>query len=135
MGQCKWPAYRACETWWIENMPDSVEQQHSITLSESAAKRVAWLMTQEEGANLMLRVAVHGGGCSGFQYSFSFDDQVNPDDRLFERDGVTAVVDEMSLELLDGSLVDYVEDLAGAAFRITNPNATSGCGCGSSFAI
>jgi len=118
-------------------MPDSMENQpqHSISLSESAAKRVAWLMTQEDGDNLMLRVAVHGGGCSGFQYGFSFDDQINADDHLFERDGVKAVIDEMSLELLNGSLVDYVEDLAGAAFRIENPNATSGCGCGSSFAI
>jgi iron-sulfur cluster insertion protein len=118
-------------------MPDATETtaEHSIALSESAAKRVAWLMTQEDGGDLMLRVSVQGGGCSGFQYSFSFDDQVNPDDRLFGRDGVTAVIDEMSLELLDGSLVDYVEDLSGAAFRISNPNAASACGCGASFAI
>ncbi len=83
----------------------------------------------------MLRVAVSGGGCSGFQYGFSFDDTVNADDRTFERDGVKAVVDEASLELLNGAQVDFVEDLGGSAFKITNPNATSSCGCGSSFAV
>jgi len=106
-----------------------------FSLSARAAKRIAWLIQQEGGADLMLRVSVSGGGCSGFQYGFSFDDTVNPDDRTFQRDGVTAVVDETSLELLAGAQVDFVEDLGGAAFKITNPNATSSCGCGSSFAI
>jgi iron-sulfur cluster insertion protein len=106
-----------------------------FSLSARAAKRVAWLIEQEGHQGLMLRVSVSGGGCSGFQYGFSFDDTVNPDDRTFQRDGVTAVVDETSLELLAGSEVDFVEDLGGSAFQIKNPNATSSCGCGSSFAV
>ena len=106
-----------------------------FSLSARAAKRIAYLIQQEGQADLMLRVSVSGGGCSGFQYGFSFDDTVNPDDRTFQRDGVTAVVDETSLELLAGAEVDFVEDLGGAAFKITNPNASSSCGCGSSFAV
>ncbi|HMA15638.1 MAG TPA: iron-sulfur cluster insertion protein ErpA [Kiloniellaceae bacterium] len=106
-----------------------------ISLTARAAKRVAELIAREGQKDLMLRVAVSGGGCSGFQYGFSFDDTVNADDRTFQRDGVTAVVDETSLELLNGAQVDFVEDLGGAAFKITNPNATSSCGCGSSFAV
>lgn len=106
-----------------------------LSISARAAKRVAWLIEQEGQEGLMLRVTVTGGGCSGFQYGFSFDDTVNPDDRVFRRDGVTAVVDEASLELLNGAEVDFVEDLGGASFQIKNPNATSSCGCGSSFAV
>ncbi|WP_193369191.1 iron-sulfur cluster insertion protein ErpA [Pelagibius marinus] len=110
---------------------DSLE----FSLTERAAKRVAFLIEQEGQEGLMLRVAVSGGGCSGFQYGFSFDDTVNSDDRTFERDGVVTVVDETSLELLNGAQVDFVEDLGAASFQIKNPNATSSCGCGSSFAI
>jgi iron-sulfur cluster insertion protein len=106
-----------------------------FSLTERAAKRVAWLIEQDGHAGLMLRVSVSGGGCSGFQYGFSFDDTVNPDDRTFRRDGVTAVVDETSLELLAGAQVDFVEELGGSSFQIKNPNATSSCGCGSSFAV
>jgi iron-sulfur cluster insertion protein len=106
-----------------------------FSLTERAAKRVAWLIEQDGHAGLMLRVSVSGGGCSGFQYGFSFDDTVNPDDRIFLRDGVTAVVDETSLELLAGAQVDFVEELGGSSFQIKNPNATSSCGCGSSFAV
>src|SRR3546814_2838885 len=106
-----------------------------FSLTARAAQRVAQLIKQEGDARLMLRVSVSGGGCSGFQYGFSFDDTVNPDDRTFQRDGVTAVVDEASLGLLAGAQVDFVEDLAGAAFQIKNPNATSSCGCGSSFSV
>ena len=121
-------------------MGDSVGtvERAAISLSASAAKRIAWMIAQEAQEaqdGLMLRVAVSGGGCSGFQYGFSFDDTVNPDDRTFERDGVTAVIDEASLELLAGSEVDYVEDLVGASFQVKNPNAASSCGCGSSFSI
>jgi len=110
---------------------DSLE----FSLTASAAKRVAFLIRQEGAEGLMLRVSVSGGGCSGFQYGFSGDDTVNADDRTFQRDGVTAVVDETSLELLAGSEVDFVEELGGSAFQIKNPNATSSCGCGSSFAV
>ena len=83
----------------------------------------------------MLRITVSGGGCSGFQYGFTFDPARNEDDRLFERDGAQVVVDEVSLELLNGSEIDYVEDLAGASFAIRNPNAASSCGCGNSFSV
>jgi iron-sulfur cluster insertion protein len=107
----------------------------SLSMTANAAKRVAALIAQEDGAGLMLRVAVSGGGCSGFQYGFSFDDTVNADDHTFERDGVTVVVDEVSLDLLAGSEIDYVEELIGASFQIRNPQATSSCGCGSSFSI
>jgi iron-sulfur cluster insertion protein len=109
--------------------------ERKISLSESAAKRVAWLITQEEKPGLMLRVSVSGGGCSGFQYGFAFDDRVNADDRTFESGEVVTVVDEVSLELLDGAEIDFVEDLVGASFRINNPNATASCGCGASFAL
>ena len=106
-----------------------------LMLSESAARRVSFLIDQEKREGLMLRVAVSGGGCSGFQYGFSFDDRKNEDDRTFERDGVTVVVDEASLDLLNGSTIDYVEELIGASFQVKNPQASSSCGCGSSFAI
>jgi iron-sulfur cluster insertion protein len=106
-----------------------------FSLTERAAKRVAWLIEQDGQSGLMLRVSVSGGGCSGFQYGFSFDDTVNPDDRTFERAGVVAVVDETSLELLAGAQVDFVEDLGASSFQIKNPNATSSCGCGSSFEV
>jgi iron-sulfur cluster insertion protein len=118
-------------------MSDSMNavDERRVSLSESAARRLAKMIAQEGQPNLMLRVSVSGGGCSGFQYGFSFDDTVNPDDRTFERDGVVAVVDEVSLDLLAGSEIDFVEDLVGAAFRVNNPNAASSCGCGSSFSV
>ncbi len=118
-------------------MGDSMEtvEERGVSLSASAAARVAWLVAQEDQPGLMLRVSVSGGGCSGFQYGFSFDDTVNADDRTFERDGVTAVIDEVSLELLAGSEIDFVEDLIGASFQVKNPNAASSCGCGASFSI
>ncbi|MEX2644324.1 MAG: iron-sulfur cluster insertion protein ErpA [Acetobacterales bacterium] len=106
-----------------------------VTMSDSAMRRVAELIREEGNERLMLRVMVNGGGCSGFQYSFDLDEARNDDDRLFEHDGVKLVVDEVSLDLLAGSQIDYVEELIGAAFRIRNPNAVSSCGCGSSFAI
>ena len=118
-------------------MPDDGARQLAIT--ESAARRVAELIKSESaaatGKPLMLRVAVSGGGCSGFQYGFSFDDTVRDDDRTFRRDGVTVVVDEVSLDLLAGAEIDFVEELIGSSFQIRNPNATSSCGCGTSFAI
>jgi iron-sulfur cluster insertion protein len=107
----------------------------AITVTASAAKRIAFLREQEEVGDANLRIAVSGGGCSGFQYGMSFDDQTNPDDLVFERDGVGVVVDDVSLDLLNGAEVDFVEDLMGAAFRITNPNAASSCGCGNSFSV
>ncbi len=114
---------------------ETLSSERRLDMTASAAKRVAWLIEQENDQDLMLRVSVSGGGCSGFQYGFSFDDSVNPDDHTFERDGVRVVVDDMSLDLLAGSEIDFVEDLIGASFQIKNPQATSSCGCGSSFAI
>ena len=91
---------------------------------------------QAEGRpGLMLRLSVSGGGCSGFQYGFSFDETMTDEDRIFERDGVKLVVDEVSLTLLGGAEVDYVEELVGSAFQVRNPNAKSSCGCGSSFSV
>ena len=106
-----------------------------ISISDRAAERVAHLIEQQSGSDLMLRVLVSGGGCSGFQYSFAFDDTRNDDDLVFSHAGIDVVIDEMSLELQEGAEIDFVEDLAGAAFRIDNPNATASCGCGSSFAV
>jgi iron-sulfur cluster insertion protein len=117
----------------VENTSEIEER--GIVVTENAARQIAALRTQEQAENAFLRIAVSGGGCSGFQYGLSFDDQRNDDDFLFERDGVTVVVDDVSLGLLNGAEVDFVEDLMGASFRINNPNAASSCGCGNSFSI
>jgi len=105
-----------------------------IDITASAARRLATLIAAEPGDGLMFRVAVTGGGCSGFQYNFSFDDTRQEDDLVFGRDGVTLLVDAVSLDLLKGAEIDYVEDLVGASFQVRNPNATASCGCGNSFA-
>jgi len=110
-------------------------EERRIVLTESAARRITVLRAQENVENALLRIAVSGGGCSGFQYGLSFDDQRNEDDFVFERDGVGVVVDDVSLGLLNGAEVDFVEDLMGASFQIKNPNAASSCGCGNSFSI
>ena len=110
-------------------------EDRQIVVTENAARRIAALRTQEEADGAFLRIAVSGGGCSGFQYGFTFDDQRSDDDFVFERDGIAVVVDDVSLGLLNGSEVDFVEDLMGASFRINNPNAASSCGCGNSFSI
>jgi iron-sulfur cluster insertion protein len=109
--------------------------ERAILISESAARRIAVLKEQEDAEGAFLRIAVSGGGCSGFQYGLSFDAQKNPDDFVFERDGVAVVVDDVSLDLLNGAEIDFVEDLMGASFQIKNPNAASSCGCGNSFSI
>ncbi len=110
-------------------------EERRVILTESAARRIATLKQQAEAGTAFLRIAVSGGGCSGFQYGFSFDHQRNDDDAVFERDGVAIVVDEVSLELLGGAEIDFVEDLMGASFQVKNPNAASSCGCGNSFSI
>lgn len=109
--------------------------ERAIVVSESAAKRIAALKIQEDAAEAFLRIAVSGGGCSGFQYGISFDDRKNDDDFVFERDGIAVIVDDTSLDLLNGAELDFVEDLMGASFQIRNPNAASSCGCGNSFSI
>lgn len=106
-----------------------------ISLSNRAAAKVAALLADEGNDSLKLRVFVTGGGCSGFSYGFTFDDDVAPDDAVIERDGVAMLVDAMSFQYLAGAEVDYLEDLQGAQFVVANPNASATCGCGNSFAI
>ncbi|MET3760262.1 iron-sulfur cluster insertion protein ErpA [Sphingomonas sp. UYEF23] len=105
-----------------------------IALTPSAAARVA-MIAGKQGKPPILRLSVDGGGCSGFQYKFGFADAVDADDAVAEQDGVRLVVDSISLDLVRGAAVDYVEELGGAAFKVTNPQAASGCGCGSSFSV
>lgn len=105
-----------------------------IALTSAAAARVA-AIAQRQGKPAMLRLAVEGGGCSGFQYRFELADRAEGDDTIAETDGVTLVVDAISLDLVRGASVDFVESLGGAAFKVDNPNAAAGCGCGSSFAV
>ena len=106
----------------------------SISLSEAAARRINDL-AKDEGRPLMLRVAVLAGGCSGFQYEFDLVDAFETQDLVLERDGARAVVDQMSMLLLKGSEIDFVDELVGAQFRVRNPNAKSSCGCGVSFSV
>ena len=105
-----------------------------LTLSASAAERLK-AISQAQGKPIMLRIAVEGGGCSGFQYQLNLVDTAEPDDLRIERDGAAALVDEMSLVMLKGSEIDFVDELVGAEFKIRNPNAKSSCGCGVSFSI
>ena len=105
-----------------------------VSLSANAAKQINAIMAKQ-GVDKYLRVAVEGGGCSGFQYKFDFADAPNDDDLVLERDGAKVVIDDMSLEFLEGSEIDYTNELIGSAFKIHNPNATAGCGCGTSFSV
>ena len=107
--------------------------ESQIILTGNAAKRVAWIAARQQKPAI-LRLAVDGGGCAGFTYKFELAEQA-ADDTVAETDGVKLVVDPVSLDLVRGSAVDFVEDLGGAAFKVTNPNAQSGCGCGSSFSV
>lgn len=111
-----------------------MSQAHPIDLTQSAASRVAAIAARQ-GKPAILRLAVEGGGCSGFQYRFGLADGVDADDISVIRDGVQLVVDPVSLDLVGGAVVDFVESLGGSAFKVDNPNAASGCGCGSSFSI
>ena len=106
----------------------------TFSVTQNAAKRIAFLASKE-AKPVMMRVAVLGGGCSGFQYNFSFEDQRNDDDLVIERSGAAVLVDSTSLELLKGSELDYVEEMVGSSFQVKNPNATSSCGCGNSFSV
>lgn len=104
-----------------------------IVFTDSAASKVAGLIQEEGNDNLKLRVYITGGGCSGFQYGFTFDEEVNEDDTQIQNGGVTVLIDSMSIQYLNGAEIDFKEDLSGAQFVIRNPNATTTCGCGSSF--
>lgn len=116
-----------------ENVP--TEMPAPILFTDSAAAKVADLIAEEGNPDLKLRVFVQGGGCSGFQYGFTFDDEMADDDTVVEREGVSLVVDPMSFQYLVGAEVDYQEGLEGSRFVIKNPNASTTCGCGSSFSI
>ena len=114
-------------------MNAAVDIPQPLVFSDSAAAKVRQLIDEEGNAALKLRVFVQGGGCSGFQYGFTFDEVVNEDDTTMERNGVTLLIDSMSYQYLVGAEIDYKEDIEGAQFVIKNPNATTTCGCGSSF--
>jgi iron-sulfur cluster insertion protein len=114
---------------------NTVPPEWHVRVTESAARRIAQLRTQENTPRAFLRLAVSGGGCSGFQYGFSFDEERRAEDIAFMRDGVEIVVDEVSLELVKGAEIDFVEDMMGAYFQVRNPNAASSCGCGNSFSV
>ena len=105
-----------------------------ITLTERAAKRINEIMAAEPGG-AMLRISVNGGGCSGFQYAFDVERTRQVEDLAIERDGATLLVDDVSLQYMDGSTVDFVDDLIGQSFKINNPQATASCGCGTSFSL
>ena len=107
----------------------------NIAFSQRAADKVRQLMRAENNADLKLRVFITGGGCSGFSYGFTFDEEVAEDDAVIERDGVAMVLDALSFQYLSGAEVDYHEDLQGAQFVVQNPNASATCGCGNSFAV
>ena len=106
-----------------------------LEFSDTAVNKLKALQAEENNPNLKLRVSVYGGGCSGFQYTFSLEEEIQPVDRTVEKQGVTLVIDQTSYQYLTGSTVDYVEGLEGAMFVVNNPNATSTCGCGASFSI
>jgi iron-sulfur cluster insertion protein len=106
-----------------------------VTFSNAAAKKVKHLIDEENNPNLKLRIYISGGGCSGFQYGFSFDEKVGEGDVTVENEGVSLVIDPMSYQYLVGAEIDYTEGLEGAQFVVKNPNATTTCGCGSSFSV
>jgi iron-sulfur cluster assembly accessory protein len=111
----------------------SVEMAN-VTVTERAARRIGEILTKEP-AGAMLRVSVEGGGCSGFQYKFDFDTSKSQDDLVLARDGVTVLIDPISVQYMAGAEIDYVDDLIGASFKIKNPVATASCGCGTSFSV
>jgi iron-sulfur cluster assembly accessory protein len=108
--------------------------ESSVTISDRAARRIAQILKAEDQP-MMLRLAVTGGGCSGFQYNFALDDARTDDDLVLEKDGATVVIDPMSLDFLQGAEIDFTDDLIGQAFKVNNPNATASCGCGTSFSV
>jgi iron-sulfur cluster insertion protein len=118
----------------VEVKNAQAEKPAPVTLSESAGRRIT-IIVEREKPGRMVRLAVNGGGCSGFQYSFSLDDKQNDDDLLIERDGALLLIDETSAGVLAGSEIDYQEDLMGSSFTVRNPNASASCGCGSSFSV
>lgn len=109
-------------------------EEANVVMTERAAKRIRKVLDGEPPGS-MLRVSVNGGGCSGFQYGFSFDQARQGDDLVLEKDGAVVLIDAVSLPFLEGAVLDFVDDLIGQSFKIENPNATSSCGCGTSFSV
>lgn len=109
--------------------------QINVTVTESAMNKITELLMEEGNPNLKLRTFVQGGGCSGFQYGFTFDEEQNEDDFIIEKNGMTLLIDSMSIQYMLGAVIDYKEELMGSSFTIKNPNAQTTCGCGSSFSI
>ncbi len=109
-------------------------EQQPVTLTDRAARRIAQILKEEPG-NAMLRLAVTGGGCSGFQYDFCLDDTRTDDDLVITKNGALVLIDSISLDFVRGAEIDFVEEMIGAAFKVKNPNATASCGCGTSFSI
>ena len=118
-----------------DSSPQTTAPSQRFTLSDSAVRRVAELLAEDPTPGQMLRVSVSGGGCAGFQYGFDFDATRNDDDLVIEQDGARVVIDSVSLDLLAGSRLNFIEDLVGSYFAVDNPNATSSCGCGTSFSM
>lgn len=117
-------------------MPDGTQSSgDGLTITDSAAARIAKLRTIQGNDTLMLRITVNGGGCSGFQYAFDLDDNIVDEDVTFEHNGIQVVTDEVSLGFLEGCTVEFKDELGAAFFQIENPNATSSCGCGASFSV
>ena len=114
---------------------NKMNDMEQVEITESAINKVSELLAEENNPNLKLRTFVQGGGCSGFQYGFTFDEEQNEDDFVIERPGMTILIDAMSMQYMVGATIDYKEELMGSSFTIKNPNAESTCGCGSSFSV
>ena len=112
-----------------------IQANNPITISLNAARQVALLLKNENDPSQALRVSVSGGGCSGFQYKFTFDTEKTADDLIIKKEGIVVLIDNISAGYMSGSEIDYVDDLVGASFQIKNPNAVSSCGCGTSFSL
>ena len=119
----------------VPSLAGATDTPTTIQFTDTAIERVSSLIAEEGNPNLKLRVFVSGGGCSGLQYGFTFDEAANEDDMAIQKNGVNFLIDSMSYQYLNGATIDYTEDLEGAQFVIRNPNATTTCGCGSSFSV
>lgn len=108
---------------------------YNFIITELAAKKIKNLVETEKKEGLRLRISINGGGCSGFQYNFILDNKKEQDDQIFEKDGIEVIIDETSLALIEGAVLDYVEDMVASTFTLKNPNANASCGCGNSFSL
>ena len=113
----------------------NIQTLERFIITSAAAKRISQLMDMEENKKVRLRISVLSGGCSGFQYNYDFDPNKNNDDIIFEKNGIEVLIDELSLGFIEGSQLDFLENLGGSSFEIKNPNATANCGCGNSFSV